>query len=374
MRTILIVCGELSGDLYAAYLAQALKAQGAKVTGIGGPELKKIADTFIYQVATEHAIGPIEQLKKIVFIRKFKRFFKQLVTNQTYDQSIIVDFQHLNQFLGENLKKKSIPVSTFITPNFWLWKDSKNAKKLIQYSDHIYTIFPQEYRFYQTMTQSVSYFGHPLTTITSPDISAHQTIPKDSFTIGLLPGSRTQEFDLYFESMLKCVKELAVDYPQMKVALRVSNANFKQRIVSEIENVEGCPPITFYNALDETFFKECHIIVTATGSSTVETLLCYRPMIVLAGLSRLTYYLATRFMGVKLTYIALPNVIANRRIVTELVQEQISADHIQLSVKHLIANYDCLKLQKDYNSVIELIQKEDVFTSIADHLMNPIKT
>lgn len=369
MAEVLIICGELSGDLYASRLALALTAQGKRVVGIGGPKLKKVADEFLYEVASEHAIGPVEYFKKFFFIREFKRFFNHLINTRSFSQSIIIDFQHLNVFLGHRLASKDIPIYTFITPNFWMWQDLKNAKKLIRYSTHIYTIFPQEYRFYKTLTPHVSFFGHPLTSIVSSETAkTHPSIDEKELAIGLMPGSRSQEFELYFSKMLESIVHLLVDFPRITLAIRVSNPVFEARIKHDVARFTKLPNIEYYSNDDDLFFQKSHIIITATGSATIETLLHYRPMIVLAALSPITYFVATRFLGVNLKYIALPNVIAQKRIVTELVQDNITADHIQLAVKHIVGHYDPLILETQFNSVISQLKQDHVFEAIAGHI------
>ena len=161
---LLLITGELSGDTHASTLAQEIKTLSPQTTlfGIGGDKLAKSVDHFIEHVTLLSATGFLESFYKQ---RKINAFLKRLNTfleQEKIDKVIIIDFQHQNEKIAAVIKKFSIPIITYITPNFWIWNDIKKAKQIIRYSDDIICIFEKEYNLYSSLSQKVHYFGHPL--------------------------------------------------------------------------------------------------------------------------------------------------------------------------------------------------------------------
>ena len=176
-----------------------------------------------------------------------------LINNTPIDKIVIVDFQHYNEKIA-NIIPKSIQIYTFITPNFWMWKSKRQAKKITSYSTKIFTIFNQEFEFYKTIANNIYYFGHPLTEIidTSP-IKHSSQIPQ----ITLFPGSRPQEFKLYFQTMLETMALLQNKYSTFNlIIICVSSTKYIQTINTYLSKFSTLKYTLSYSKSTEEIKKE----------------------------------------------------------------------------------------------------------------------
>ena len=361
---ILIIAGEVSGDLYASHLAKELKQNSTTtIYAIGGDQLKKQADTFIFSSTHNHAVGIESRFTKTHFRTALLNSIRSLLNQTQIHKVVIVDFQHYNEKIA-SLIAKTIPIYTFITPNFWMWKSTRQAKKVIAYSTKIFTIFEKEFSFYKSLSNQVFYFGHPLTEILDTTSLTQATNP---IQITLLPGSRPQEFKLYFSTMLQSIMKLQENKVNFKLVICVSS----KRYLPTIQNYLNTFPSLNYELSEENTtneIKKSTLVIAASGSTTLEVVLLNKPLIVLAALPKLSYFLAKYILRIKLPFISLPNFIANQHIVTELVQSKITPtnllNHINITLK------TPQKTTKNYNKVISKLKKSnEIFKNISLELL-----
>ena len=189
----LLICGESSGDAYGAQLATALSTQtNATLYSIGGPQLSTVTHQLFRMNTSAHSVS----FDGFGYRRTNKRLLSQqipaFIRDYNIDAAVIIDFPTLNFFIASLIQPFSIPITTFITPNFWIWNQTKDAKKLANYSTNIITIFKREYDFYRNICpEKLHYFGHPLT-IQNQDLPPKQPIINNHH-IGIFPGSRHSE-------------------------------------------------------------------------------------------------------------------------------------------------------------------------------------
>lgn len=361
---ILIIAGEISGDIYASHLATELK-QTSKCTliAIGGEKLKKVSDHFIFESTHNHGIGIETKFTKRNYQTKLLNTIKKNLKTTPITKVIIVDFQHYNNLIAK-LIPKTIPIYTFITPNFWMWKSASQAKKLATYSTKIFTIFEQEYEFYKKTTKDCYYFGHPLTEIldTTP-LKPSTELPQ----ITLLPGSRPQEFKLYFLTMLKAMKKLQTSPLKFTLIICVSSARYLPTITSYLNQF---PTLKYSLSSNKTTteIKKSTLVITASGSTTLEVILLNKPLIVLAALPKLSYFIAKYILRIKLPFISLPNFIAQKEIIPELVQSKITPSNLYKTINNTLKNPT--KNLKLYPEVFKkLVTKNKVFKNIANEIL-----
>lgn len=364
---ILVLCGEVSADYYGYLLAKKLKAIDAdcKIFAIGGQNMASIADHFIYETANRHHIGLSTALGSKFWNRVLKSLAKVIRENQI-DLAIIIDFGFYNFKLAKFLKKFSLPIVTFITPNFWIWKDVKKARAIKNYSEKIVTIYPEEYDFYKSLNADAYYFGHPLI----------ELIPKNAYTsnkqkqILLLPGSRKIEIKLLLPRMLRTVKILKNKFPDAEFYLATANDHFKSLIESYLAAEEVTEITILINQDRTTLFKDIDLVLTASGTSTLECALFNKPMIVLGALSKVTYHigkLVFKFIyKAELKYISLPNLILDKQVVKELWQNDLKPEVIAAEVINLLEQVDHTDLFQDYQLIREKLDLgHDVFFETA---------
>lgn len=369
---ILIISGEISGDLYASYLTKSLKELSPNTTifGIGGNKLKETADHFLFESAYSHGIGIQSVINKKKFKTTLLNSIKTCLNTHSISRTIIIDFQHYNFDIAQLIQSQSICIDTFITPNFWMWHDKTKASAIIEYSRYIFTIFEKEFDFYNSLTPKVFYFGHPLTDhcFKQTYSEKNQHSKPNIKTIAFLPGSRKQELKLYLNSMLKTILILQKQNKDYSIKLSVSAPQYKAFILNKLKKFNIPSSILSYDTSTK-LYNQSDIVIVASGTTTLEGILTNTPIIVLASLPFLSYWYAKLIMKLKFNYVALPNFISDSSIVPELVQHKVNTKNILKELSYIKNNYsNCLN---KYKKIKKIIQKEPfVFNSIARKILS----
>ncbi len=366
---LLIIAGEVSGDLYASYLAKAIKQVSPNhvIYAIGGSKLKSVADFFIFESASQHGISFSKQFLNFKLKRSLTDALQHTLDNHNIDRAILVDFQHFNTLISTCLQSYSIPIYTFITPNFWMWQSTRLAKKICQYSEKIICIFRPEYDFYKSLHHETYYFGHPLSEIINIPASP-PIFDTTNPIITLLPGSRPQEFSLYLNAMLQTCDSLLTHYPTLTLLLPVSNKHYKPIIQSYLNHYQHLP-ITLLSESSHDAIQKSTLVISGSGSATLEVILLDRPLIVLAALPAFTYWIAKYILQLKLSYISLPNFLTNQSIIPEFVQSKIKPKTISNHALAMLKNPK--KFISNYSIVKKcLIFQKNVYKHIGHKLLN----
>ncbi|MFA5878919.1 MAG: lipid-A-disaccharide synthase [Candidatus Margulisiibacteriota bacterium] len=361
---ILLLSGEVSADYYGSLLAEKLKEldPSTKIFAIGGQNLAKIADCFIFETANQHHIGFSTLIKSKFWKQVLKELNQTIIKNQI-DLAVIIDFGFYNFKLARLLKKFSLPIITFITPNFWIWNDIKRAKGIINYSQKIVNIYPDEFKYYQNLKADNYYFGHPLVKLIPENT---WKINKNSQHILLLPGSRKVEIKLLLPVMLKTVKKLQIELPNAHFYLAATNDHFLNLIefYLEKEKINNMPILINQDRVN--LFENIDFVITASGTSTLECVLFNKPMVVLGALSKFTFFIGKYILKLKLKYISLPNIILNKVVVKEFIQNNLKPDKIALEVLRLLNKDDHKDLFCDYQLIRAALDLNyDVFLETA---------
>lgn len=346
---LLIVAGELSGDLYGATLAKGLLelAPDTVLYGIGGEHLRSIVHTFIYETAYSHDVG----IKGNFTGWSRRHFFQALVTfikNNPIDKVIIIDFSHQNFALAKVFQQYRIPIISWITPHFWIWGDKKKAKKVAAYSEKIIAIFQKEYDFYRQFTDKVYYFGHPMVDIAKP----HPSTDPRPLTITLFPGSRKQELPLMLPKML-AIMQILSQQGSYRFYLAVSSERFLKKIQAMIAQSKGPKP-EIWTGSKEDLFAQTDFLICASGSATLEAMLYRVPMVILGALPHLTYWIAKLIFRLdkRMPYVALPNIMAGKEVIPEFVQYKIQPRKIAKKIQKLLQPEEKKKLLQNYDQVL----------------------
>jgi lipid-A-disaccharide synthase len=364
---VLIIAGEISGDLYAAELAKELKQFPINIIGLGGDKLEAESHQSILNIAHENIIG-IEALFQFKLKNKLKKALSELLKKQTVSYAILIDFQHHNQLIASYLQKHNIPIITFITPNFWIWNDIKKATQIVSYSSEIVTIFKKEYTFYKTLTDNVHFFGHPLPFLTPPSIKDLQKYPclsQNKTIIALFPGSRKQELDIYLSPLCKTVETLlsSKENNSFEFHLALSSNTFLPQIEAALHAYNLDSHIKIWADNHTKLFAQANAMICASGTTTLQGILYEIPMIILCALSPVSYWVATTILRLNLPYKALPNIIAGAHITPELVQKEITSKNIIDSLQSIL-----LIDKKNITSIYSPIKKELIYKNPFEQL------
>ena len=339
-KHIVLVAGELSGDMHAAHLVAALKQldPGLTFSGLGGP-LMKAQGVEIYEDLTERAVvGFAEVLKHYTYLKAVFDFTLKEIKKRAPLAVILVDYPGFNLRLAKEIKKYKIPVIYYISPQIWAWKENR-VHFIKKYVDLMLVLFPFEETLYQKYKMQVKWVGHPLLDIVRTDTSkekflAHLHLDDYKLTIGLLPGSREKEVERHLPLMVEAAEILKKKYPMIQF-LMVKAPSIPSALVDPlmqkssvvIKVVEN----DAYNAI-----HACDLCMVASGTATLETAILGKPMVVIYQTSFLTWLLAKMF--VKIKNIGLVNVVAGKRIVPECIQFQATPENIAEEMEKIFTN------------------------------------
>jgi len=326
MTCIMISCGEPSGDLYAGALAVEIRRvePDAELFGFGGDCLRAAGARLVGDYRGFSVTGLAEAIR--VLPRSWRMLRQLAATAAATRPSVFVaiDFPDFNFRLARALDRLGVPVVYYVSPQLWAWRAGRMAA-LKAFASKVLVIFPFEEAIYQRAGVPVEFVGHPLVDlIPAPE-------PRASFlaglglapgapTVGLLPGSRPNELRAILPTLAEAARRIAGRVPGAQfVVARAPNLDTDLfAAVSPAASGDG-PPLTVVEGRTDDVLASCDLVLTASGTATVQAALHGRPMVIVYRLSPLTYHLGRRFVKVD-TY-GMVNLIAGRRIVPELIQD-----------------------------------------------------
>jgi lipid-A-disaccharide synthase len=336
-RTFLLSAGEASGDTYGAQLIEALReiAPAAKFFGMGGAQMRAAGCDLLVDAHEVAVVGLIEVVKHLPAIRsRFKRILAEAALRKP-DAAILIDFPDFNLRLARELHRRSIPVFYFVSPQIWAWRTGR-VKQIQKYVRKMIVIFPFEQEFYSRHNVDVTYVGHPLAYLPNPEVSRPGFAQKYGLDpakewIALLPGSRKREVRLNLPTMLDGARLLQAKGHQFDYVVPLASTLERSWMQEQVSNA----PISVHiseNARATMMFSRASIV--ASGTATVEAALSGTPFVVVYRLSPSTWALGRRL--VKLDTFAMPNLIAGRRVVPELIQSGFTAQSVMAELERVI--------------------------------------
>jgi lipid-A-disaccharide synthase len=326
---LLLSCGEASGDLYAAALVEALRRRepDIDVFGLGGERFAAAGGRLIADFHGMSVTGLAEALsvvpRSIATLRKLTRAARE----QKPHALVVIDYPDFNFRLMRFIKKQGIPVIYYISPQLWAWRPGRI--KLMKLSvDRVLPIFPFEAALYESERMDVRFVGHPLIDLAKPQQTREAFLRKLNLdpskrVLALLPGSRKNELERLAPVIAKAVPAIAAQVPNLQfVVARAPNLG------DGLFEPFGLSGVTLRIADVQTddVLNACDAVVTASGTATVQSALHGKPMVVLYKLSPATYRLGKGLARVDMY--AMVNLIAGRRIVVELIQDDCTPEAV----------------------------------------------
>jgi lipid-A-disaccharide synthase len=336
---IFLSAGEASSDMYAAQLAMALRQRtGAHIFGMGG---RRMADAGVELVADYHevaVVGIAEVLHKIPAVIGVQRRLAREAVGRQADLAILVDSPGTHLGVARRLKNAGIPVGYFIGPQIWAWRPGRVrvVKRLVK---RMVVIFPFEEGIYRQAGVPVSFVGHPLVDIVRPTKSREEFAAETGFdpqrpVVALLPGSRRGEIGRNFPTILEACARLAKEKGAIEGIQFVHAAapglgapywDAFSRPDLDIKRAEGAT----YDALNAA---DCAIV--ASGTATVEAALIGTPLVVVYRVAPATALVLRRML--RTPVIGMVNLIAQRRVAPELVQDGFTPDAVAQEIRRLL--------------------------------------
>jgi len=332
LKKIGILAGEASGDLLGARLIQALRERcpHLQIEGIGGPAMMAAGCESLFDIERLAVMGFIEPLFRLPDLIKLRHDLLQHFLKNPPDLFIGIDAPDFNIGLELKLKNAGIPVVHYVSPSVWAWRQYR-VRKIAKAVDLMLTLLPFEAKFYETNNVPVKYVGHPLASQIPlhPDkMDARHALCIDEKTryIALLPGSRRQEIRYMAEPFLRAAHKAWKERPHLRFLTAHVNEQRYQEFYECYQKYTPDLPLEFFTRRSQDVMAAADVVVVTSGTSTLETMLFKRPMIIAYRTSRFTFWLAK--MLVKVPFIGLPNLLANEMLVPELIQDAVTPDTI----------------------------------------------
>ncbi|MDC4253611.1 lipid-A-disaccharide synthase [Acinetobacter baumannii] len=353
-----IVVGEVSGDTLGVKLMRSFREQGidAEFEGIGGPQM--IAEGFnsYYPMETLSVMGIVEVLKDLKKLFAVRDGLINQWTQHPVDIFIGIDAPDFNLRLSKSIKEKNLPIKTvqYVSPSVWAWRQGR-VHGIKQSIDLVLCLFPFEKVFYEQYEVPAAFVGHPLAKqlpLENPIQIAKQELGVDENQkhIALLPGSRKGEVERLLPMLLGAANILHTKYPDIQFLIPAINDARKQQIEQGVEQLAPQLKAKIHilentdseSKIGRMVMNASDIIALASGTATLEAMLMHRPMATFYKLHWLTYLIA-KFL-VKIPYYSLPNIIAGKKVIEELIQADATPENLAAEIEKLM-NVETAQIQ-----------------------------
>jgi lipid-A-disaccharide synthase len=344
MPTIGIVAGEASGDLLGSHLIQALKKHRPDLdfVGIAGPKMMGEGAKSLFSMEALSVRGYVEVLRHLPGLLKMRRQLLQHFLRNPPDLFIGIDAPDFNFGLERSLKRHGIHTIHYVSPSIWAWRKGRMGK--IRHAvSHMLTLFPFEPALYEAVGIPVTYVGHPLADMLpmQPDMNAARESLKlapEKLVIAMLPGSRQSEVqqlaDLYVKAAILITQQRPDVQFLVPLITRETRTLFEQAIYAN-QTTEDLPiQILFGHA--HMAMEAADAVIVASGTATLEAALLKRPMVITYRMPALSWQILKRMNY--LPYVGLPNVLAGRFVVPELLQHDATPEKLSAAVLKLVSD------------------------------------
>jgi len=327
-----IVAGEASGDLLGSGLIVALKKlqPGLTFEGIAGPRMIEAGARSLYPMERLSVMGLTEVLGRYLELHKMRKDLIKHFCDNKIDVFIGIDAPDFNLGIEEQLHKAGIKTIQYVSPQVWAWRQYR-VKQIARSLDLMLTLFPFEARFYQEHDVPVKFVGHPLADLIPMEndkIAARHLLklPEDKKLIAILPGSRSNEVQYLGNSFLNiaswCHRQMNDLHFVVPLPSAERRKQFEQIVAQHGEQI----PITMVDGMSREVVTASDVVLLASGTAALETMLLKRPMVVAYRMAWLTYWIG-RFL-VKLKHFSLPNLLLPEPLVPEFIQSDIVPEKV----------------------------------------------
>lgn len=360
--------GELSADHYGAMLLRALKKikPEMQIKGVGGPEMRAEGISGALQMEDFSVMGFTDVLKSIFrLVLQFKRVQKEILSLDP-EVVVFIDSPSFSLRMAKALRKKSYrgKIVQYICPTVWAW-GKERIKKLEKYFDLLLTIFPFESSFFVSSSLKVEYVGNPLKeSIQNYDYDSFWEqslgVQKKRHVVGLFPGSRKAEIIRNLPKQLEAAKKLKRDFSEISFVISCAQESYHKTIADLIqksglkrnEEIFLIPKKFSYDLM-----RSCQTAIAKSGTVTLELALHQRPTVVVYELTWLNRFFAKYVLRLRLPYYCIVNILANKEVFPELMEEPFTAQNVYLHLLRLHlegkTRTQCLEGCREVNALLK---------------------
>ncbi len=339
-----IIAGEASGDLHGSNLIAAIMRQDATadVRCWGGDKMAAAGGKLVKHYRELAFMGFVEVVKHLGTILKNINFCKEDISGYAPDVLVLIDYPGFNMRIAEWAHKRGMKVVYYISPQVWAWKEQR-VHKIKRDVDKMLVILPFEEDFYRGWGYEVTYVGHPLVEVVDRELKVvEQDRIAEKPIIALLPGSRVQEIGVKLPLMLTMVER----YPDYQFVIAQAPSlpdELYKRIIGERD-------VLLVKGNTYKLLKQARAGLITSGTATLETALFGVPQVVCYKGNPVSYWLATKLVKVK--YISLVNLIMDKPVVKELIQHELTPEHLERELGLLLQDSERLaEMRADYRAL-----------------------
>jgi lipid-A-disaccharide synthase len=370
---IMLSAGEASGDRLGAGLAEALRRRHADIDLIGmGGEKMAAAGVRLLQNSSEVAVvGIWEVLRHLPAIRRAKGLLEDAIRSEKPDLLVPIDFPDFNLRLAAGAKKEGVPVVYFVSPQIWAWRRGR-VRKIRSLVRRMMVLFPFESEFYEAAGVPVTYVGHPVVDRAESGMNAERLreragLDPEGQVIALVPGSRREEVERLLPPMLGAAERLRRTRPGLQFLLPLA-PGLPRDLVEQIVSRHDCGRIQLHSGDFPDILSLCSAGVVASGTASLEAAAVGLPMVVVYRISPLSYAIGRAL--IRVDNIALPNLVAGRRVVPELIQGRCNAGAIaEALARYLDDPAEVDRVRRDLDAVRRKLGGPGIFDRAADALL-----
>lgn len=339
-----IVAGEASGDILGAGLIHALRARypRARFVGIGGEEMETAGFHSLVPMERLSVMGLVEVLGRIRELFSIRDRLMDYFLTTPPDVVIGIDSPDFTLGVERRCRDAGIPTVHYVSPSVWAWRQ-KRIFKIAKSVNLMLTLFPFEARFYEEHDVPVAFVGHPLANRIpmEPDTAgARQSFGLDENkpVLAILPGSRSGEVERLGSLFLAAAHWIQASRPDLQLVIPCINRDREKQVRGLVESLEVALPVTIVRGRSREVMAASDVVLLASGTATLEAMLLKKPMVVGYRLSNLSYKLLSRL--VKVPHVALPNLLARKPLVPELLQDDATPEALGAAVLERLENED----------------------------------
>jgi len=345
-NNLMIIAGEVSGDMHGAALIHELKKldHDLEIYGIGGDLMKNEGANLIYHLNRMAFLGFVEVVKHIPFIKKVQSELIGLIKEKKIDTVVLIDYPGFNLNIAEKLKNLNVKIVYYISPQIWAWGKNR-INKIKRLINKMIVVFPFEQEIYNKAGVDVDYVGHPLMEIidnhkylSKEDLCKEYQLDSAKDILLIMPGSRKHEVEKIFPESIKAAEKISASF-NMQIVVGASQ-NISEEFLFKIAKKRNFKVIRGHTY---DLMKYSNFGIIKSGTSTLEAAIFQLPMVIVYKISGLTYLIVKNLIKVK--NIGMANIMLNEQVVPELIQHDVSHKNIYAKSKEILSNPDI------YNSI-----------------------
>ncbi len=335
-RRVFFVAGEVSGDIQAAHLIEELRRRDPRIEtmGVGGARMAAAGMSVLFDSSRWGVIGHVEPLRRAPEFLRALRAVGAAVRRISPDVLVLVDFPGFNLRLAQALRR-TVPILYYVPPMVSV-RAGHRAASIAALGMRLLAVFPFEAEAYRAVGADVVFIGHPAVGAARPHYDAASrrgqlSLPAEARVVGLVPGSRAQEIAVHLPVMLETAAALRRGHHDLAFVLPLAAEHLRPDVDRVLRGSSVAAAVTteVYDAM-----AECEVLMAASGTVTLEAALLGVPMVVVYRLPWLSWQVALRLMSTR--HVSLPNLLAGREIVPELMQRSFTAANLTAAVERLL--------------------------------------